>query len=32
MTFCDICGVVRRPLPNIGASDNSKMGNLVNEE
>ncbi|XP_027918824.1 elongation factor 1-alpha isoform X3 [Vigna unguiculata] len=24
MAFCDICGVVRRPLPNIGTSDSSK--------
>lgn len=32
MAFCDICGVVRRPLPNIGTSDSSKIGNSVNEE
>jgi len=24
MAFCDICGFVRRPLPNIGTSDSSK--------
>ncbi|ESW31507.1 hypothetical protein PHAVU_002G243900 [Phaseolus vulgaris] len=31
MTFCDICGVVRRPLPNIGASDNSKIAEDISK-
>ncbi|RDX95441.1 HBS1-like protein, partial [Mucuna pruriens] len=26
MTSCDICGVVRRPLPNIGTSNSNKTG------
>ncbi|KAK7369182.1 hypothetical protein VNO80_11217 [Phaseolus coccineus] len=31
MTFCDICGVVRRPLPNIGASDSSKIAEDISK-